>query len=74
MLFYCTEPEMYFSSTSVVEGKLTIDPFGFWVVDLELRFEQIIHSQFGVTSSLIVNCKKTSQNECKEITVCAPYT
>lgn len=28
----------------VVEWKLTIDPFGFWVVDLELRFEQILHS------------------------------
>lgn len=74
MLFYSREPEMYISSILVVEAKLTIDPFGFWVVDLELRFEQILHWQFGVTSRLIVNCKKTSQNNCKEIIVCAPYT
>lgn len=42
---------------SKCRGLLTIDPFGLRVMDLELRSEQILHSQFGVASSLIVSCK-----------------
>lgn len=42
-------------------GWLTIDPFGLWVVGLELGFEEILHGQLGVASRLVVDCEKENR-------------
>lgn len=44
-------------SAEGISHELTINPLGFWVVDLKLRLEQILYGQLGVTPSLVVNCK-----------------
>lgn len=45
-------------------GLLTVDPFSFRVMDLELRFEQILHHQFSVTSGLVVSCGENKAMNC----------
>lgn len=45
---------------------LTVDPFGLRVMDFELSFEQILHSQFGVASSLIISCNENTQGQKKK--------
>lgn len=56
-----------------LKSELTIDPFGLWVVDLEVRLEQILHSQFGVTSCLVVSCENIQMYLCSNTYKCVLY-